>query len=858
MGEVYRARDPRLGREVAIKVVLGAETPGAARLRRFEDEARAVAALSHPNVLTVHDVGAHEGRPFLVLELLEGETLRERLERGPLPASRAGEVASEVCRGLEAAHARGLVHRDLKPENIFLTGDGRVKILDFGVAKLTRGEADSGLPGPAPPDEKDTRTAPGTILGTIGYLSPEQARGRGAEARSDLFALGAVLYEMLSGRPAFSGETPADTLAAVLEHDPPPVTTATSRIPRGLARVVRRCLAKDPEERFRSAHDLALALEAVQDQSPVSFDWPSRRAGTWAGGALALAVGALAWWTVADREHPPPAEPMSVTPFTTDGGEKATPRLSPDAERVAYTWDGAAVGNRDIYVKALGLGAEPLRLTTDPATDLAPVWSPDGRQIAFMRWPRGPAVFYTVPSSGGRERKLIDIVGAVTAFGGEYIISSLSWSPDGEWMALAEKVHEDRPARIVRLSLKTLEKRPLTSPPASSFGDRLPALSPDGSLLAFVRSGTRGWGHLDVWVQPVDGEEARQLTFGQYEWCRGLAWTPDGRSIVFTVTDNGWILRVNLAGGPPRPVVGTGPNAANATIRGSRMVYEQRVREPMQIWRAPGRKGLPGREPEAVVVSSRNDTMLSVSPDGRKIAFVSDRSGSPNVWTCDPDGANPVQLTDLGEAKAPRWSPDGRRLVFHSTDEGASDLYVIDAEGGAPRRLTQEASYDDLASWSRDGRWIYFRSDRSGEEQIWKIAPEGGPAVQVTRDGGAFALESWDGRDLYYVNSERLLWKIPVGGGEATSVVPDRVNWWDWAPSPSGVYYATGTYGKDFAVSFLDGETGEVTEVFRREGPFWHGSLAVSPDEEWILFGEAPARQSELMLVENYGQITPR
>ena len=278
MGEVYRAADPRLGRDVAVKVVRSTGAPDPGRLERFEREARAVAALSHPNVLTVHDVGHDDGHPYVVFELLEGETLRDRLERGPLPMRRAIEVAVEVCRGLEAAHGRDLVHRDLKPENVFLTTEGRVKILDFGLAKLRKGEGIGELAGDervepgregggiaSPPD--DTRTADGVILGTLGYLSPEQARGLTADARSDLFALGAVLYEMLSGRRAFKGKTPADTLSAILQKDPPALGSGSGPLPPAAGQIVRRCLAKEPEERFHSAHDLGLALETLLERS---------------------------------------------------------------------------------------------------------------------------------------------------------------------------------------------------------------------------------------------------------------------------------------------------------------------------------------------------------------------------------------------------------------------------------------------------------------------------------------------------------------------------------------------------------------------------------------------------------------
>jgi hypothetical protein len=259
MGAVYRARDPRLGRDVAIKVISTDGAPSAERLRRFEDEARAVARLTHANVLAVFDVGAHDGRPYVVFELLEGETLRQRLRTGPLPLRPAVETAVQVCRGLQAAHARGILHRDLKPENLFLTSDGLVKILDFGLAKLMRGDGADGA-------AVRTQTVAGVVMGTLGYLSPEQARGNEADARSDIFALGAIVYEALSGKRAFAGATAADTISAILHEDPPAVKTMSGPVPLAVERVVRRCLAKEPEDRFHSAHDLGLALEAVLER----------------------------------------------------------------------------------------------------------------------------------------------------------------------------------------------------------------------------------------------------------------------------------------------------------------------------------------------------------------------------------------------------------------------------------------------------------------------------------------------------------------------------------------------------------------------------------------------------------------
>src|SRR5436309_178915 len=280
MGEVYRARDTRLDRDVAVKVIAADGAADLDRLHRFEQEARAVAALDHPHILSIHDVGTENGTAYVVFELLEGETLRQRLERGAIPTRKAMELAVQMCRGLAVAHARGIIHRDLKPENLFRTLDGRLKILDFGLAKLSE----------SPEREQElqkaragTATEPGILLGTVGYMSPEQARGKPADARSDLFALGAVVYEMLSGRRAFSGETPADTLSAVLHADPPPLAGAGRLVSPAVEGVVRQCLEKRPEDRFQSAHDLALALEALGEEEKAAS--PGRIEAT--GGAQA-------------------------------------------------------------------------------------------------------------------------------------------------------------------------------------------------------------------------------------------------------------------------------------------------------------------------------------------------------------------------------------------------------------------------------------------------------------------------------------------------------------------------------------------------------------------------------------------
>jgi Tol biopolymer transport system component/serine/threonine protein kinase len=864
MGEVYRARDARLDREVALKVLREEVAHDPERLRRFEREARAVAALNHPHILAVHDIGSEQGLAYVVFELLEGQTLRGLLQSGPQPARSVVDYGMQICRGLAAAHERGIVHRDLKPENVFLTEERQVKILDFGLAR--RSES----PGEALASEASTQTAsaPGRVMGTVGYMSPEQARGGSVDARSDLFSLGAILYELLSGRRAFTGRSSADTLAAILNSDAPEIgDLASGPVPPGLESVIRRCLEKQPGDRFHSAHDLRWALEALSENRTT----PTRKTGRLAvpvaaaAGAL-LMIGALGWWAWFDRGPDGSVEPIRITPFTSDGGQKSAPALSPDGERVAYQWSGATDDNWDIYVKGLGVGARPLRLTDHPATDTVPVWSPDGRHIAFARELgefKEQAALYTVPSLGGPERKVADIrypPWAVPMGGTFFAQGSLSWSPNGQWLVFSEKDSEEGAARVVRYSLETGQREALTFPPEVSLGDVCPALSADGTELAFVRSGSSGWGIRDVWFQAVPGGTARRLTHEEYVSCCGLAWTPENREVLFAadkVLDRS-ILRVSREGGPPEPVLGVGAHMDQPTIRGSRLVYVQQESPKFDIWRVPGRRASSvHEEPQRLVTSSQREATAAYSPDGQRIAFESSRGGGIDLWVCDSDGSNAVQLTSFGSpAGSPHWSPDGRFILFDSPKSGSYDLYVIGAEGGIPRQLTDEPSDENIGTWSRDGRFIYFMSDRSGSKQIWKMSVEGGQAIQVTRHGGFRAEVSWDGRYLYYSrHTPSGIWRVPVTGGEETEVVRRSIWWGDWALARSGIYFATHrsqVRREEYSIEFFDFASSEVTEVFREAGPLHHLWLAVSPDESWLLYSANPPWQSELMLVENF------
>ena len=362
-----------------------------------------------------------------------------------------------------------------------------------------------------------------------------------------------------------------------------------------------------------------------------------------------------------------------------------------------------------------------------------------------------------------------------------------------------------------------------------------------------------------MWVQPIEGGEPRRLTLAQYDLVCGLTWSPDGSEILYTTGPTNFSIHgVSLRGGEPRLVLGVG--AALPSLRGNLLVHLQVPASPWAIWRVAGRgASLRSREAERLIASSQEESNPAYSPDGRRIAFESGRSGVNNIWLCDSDGRNPVQLTSFGRrAGTPRWSPDGRMLAFDSPEAGDWNIYVVDADGGAPRRLTPESSQEHHGTWSRDGRWIYFQSNRSGSRQIWKTPSAGGPAVQVTRNGGWSALESWDGRYLYYAKSpfDAGIWRLPVDGGEETEVIRGPLPWGaDWTLVRAGIYYAmVRRQGprSEYTIQFFDFASGRTTQVFRQGGGSNHQYVAASPDERWILYTERPEWQSELMLVESF------
>jgi Tol biopolymer transport system component len=873
MGEVYLANDLTLGRQVALKLLPQEHTQDPERLRRFKQEARSASALNHPNILTIHEVGEADGRHFIATEFIDGETLRASLIRtGSMGTAEALHVATQTASALAAAHEAGIVHRDIKPENIMLRRDGYVKVLDFGLAKLTQTIAPPGVVSSGPDASDAARTQSGMVLGTTQYMSPEQAAAGSVDARSDIFSFGAVLYEMVTGVRAFQGSSPMETVAAILTREPAPLS---AKIPTEFAKVILRCLRKDPARRYQTMADLKVALEDLEEESGAVA--PGRRA--WLRHPLMLlallpallAGGFLGWraWRGAKA-----SEPLNAAPLTALPGIVRYPSFSPDGDRVAFTWSGAERDNPDIYVQQIG-AASPVRLTSDPGNDFSPVWSPDGRWIAFLRSrsEASTSEVRLIPSLGGPERKLTEILlRAGTAVTPPHV----AWCPDNTCLLVTDSPGPEKPDALFVISLETGEKRQLTKPAAPASGDTHPSVSPDGHWLVFRRMATLFAGELYRLRlgSGMTGEgEPTRLTPAVLD-AQHPAWMPDSKEVLFSARGTLW--RIPVAGGTPTRIPYVGeyglmPAVSHPTRPGSApsLVYIRSF-EDANIWRIDtSAPGAPASKPPTVsIASTRLESMPQFSPDGRRVAFTSDRSGTWEIWVSDPDGANSVQMTSMGAVAAgyPHWSPDGKQIAFHSNVDGQWEVYVLPASGGKPRNVTNHPAVDDFPSFSRDGRWIYFSSSRSGDpgQTIWKVPVSGGGAVQLTKTAGLAPQESADGAYVYFVETldkPSLLRRLPVAGGPLTTVL-DGVYLANFAVLGGGIYYIDRPAGEhgihhvdlpkgETRLRYFDFTTRRSTTVAQNLGAV-DLALTVAPDGRTILFPRLDSSVNDLMLVKGF------
>ena len=863
MGEVYRARDTRLGREVAIKVLPAERMADEGRRRRFVQEARAASALNHPNIVTIHEIESAEGVDFIVMELVPGQTLDGLIPKHGMSLGEALRVAIPIADGLAAAHARGIVHRDLKPTNVIVTREGVVKVLDFGLAKLVADEPDETGETLTTASGSGVLTRPGAVTGTAGYMSPEQATGGKADARSDVFSFGAVLYEMVTGRRAFEGKTVSETLTAVVRDQPKAPKELVPCIPDLLERLILRCLRKEAERRIQHMTDVKVELQELKEESdsaavPSAAAFARRRRAPWrlAGVAALVIASTVAAWRWHSRATPLP--PARVVPLTALLGWEGTPTFSPDGEHVAFYWNGET-DNYDIYVKLLGT-SEVQRLTTDPAVDVGPAWSPDGRRIAFVRassWGSTGAI-HLMSALGGPDRKLSNLPVRTEV--------TMSWSPDGRWIAAArggspaETIPDAHSIYLVPVEGGTPRALTRAQPDGQ---DRAPALSPDGRRLAYAACAAPLSLQCDVYVVELGPDlvstgSPRRLTRQGNLMIYGIAWAPDGRSLVYDALLGPSALhlwRVAIDGSrPPERLEGAGNGARWPALSGNRLAFTRLVVDQDIV------RLTPGRSREVFPASSSSfDGSSELSPDGRRVAFESLRSGERmEIWLAGADGQDPVQLTH-GPGRwqgSPAWSPDGRRIAFDSQSEDRRwDIWTIDVAGGGPERLTQHPGNENVPTWSRDGHWVYYSAQREGKVGIWRIPAAGGVEERIAGLDGTMgrALESLDGKTVFFApggSGASPLFALPLAGGPARKLL-DCVWPLGFAVVDGGVYYAAcGPISGDVPARRLDLASGQDSVVATLEK--FRGRMTVSSEGKTILYASETRSGSDLMLVEGF------
>jgi Tol biopolymer transport system component len=715
MGEVYRARDNRLGRDVAIKVLPAAFSQDEDRLRRFEQEARSAAALNHPNILAVYDIGTYNDSPYLVTELLEGETLRERMQARPVRSRKAIDYALQTVRGLIAAHDKGIIHRDLKPENLFLTSDGRIKILDFGLAKLTRPE---GVTVAADTPTLNLQTGAGVILGTVAYMSPEQVRGKPADARSDLFSLGAILYEMLAGKRAFSGDSPADTMSAILKEEPASLTDVQPNIPPALVRVVDHCLEKDPADRFQSARDVAFALDAFSGSStttatPVGLTKAGRRQrglrALAALGAAALLAGIL--FFVGRQTAAPPPLP-TFRQLTFQRGTIYGARFTADGENIVYAaaWDGKPS-------ELFSMRPESTEFRSLGVMDADLLGISSGGELALRVAPK----FFTAYQSSGMLARMMLSGGAPRPI--ENDIQWADWSPDGKGLAIVRDVEGRQ--RLEYPAGKVIYE--------TAGWISQPRFSPDGSLIAFIDHFSRLGDPGSISVTDLNGHK-RDLDRG-FVSAYGLAWPPSGKEVWFTGTRTGSarvLYGVSLDG--KERVLSRVPG----TLTLNDVSKTGRVLLSRDAWRLGITALPPGQTKEQDLTYLDFSAIRTLSADGRTLLF--DESGEAGgaggvSYLRKMDGSQPLRLAD---ATSLALSPDGKWvLALALSGQGQANQFMLIPVGtGEMRTLPVLPLNVHWGNWLPNKREFVFSASESGHAaRIYREAMDGGTPRAITGEG---------------------------------------------------------------------------------------------------------------------------
>jgi Tol biopolymer transport system component/serine/threonine protein kinase len=813
MGTVYQAEDTKLGRRVALKFLPADLSRDRHALDRFQREARAASALNHPHICTIYDIDEAEGQPFIAMELLEGQTLKERLQGRPLPTPEIVDLGLQLADALEAAHAKGIVHRDVKPANIFITTRGTAKLLDFGLAKLAA-EPRQGA-SEAPTATAEWMTGAGVALGTGGYLSPEQVRGAALAGRTDLFSLGVVLYEMATGRRPFAGKTSALIFDAILHETPVPSTRLNPAVPEALQQIIDKALEKDRTLRYQSAADIWVDLQRIQRSSGSAqtvnqtgrsrsrTQW-TRSVRPWALFAFSLAVVAAAvagyhFWP--DREDRPAV--VALHQVTSGSHLETDPAVSPDGTTIAYVSNES--GQEHIWLVD-AKGGPPQQWTSGPATDTHPAWYPDGRALTFESDRDGRRAIWKAPRLNGDAAQLLVPDALRPAI-----------SPDGRAIAFLRSA-PDFYSRVAVAPIGEPDRaRFLTGAADGQWNHESPAWSPDGSTICYRASD-------GLWLVPVARGRPRRLTTSHLDV--EPTWSPDGRHVYYSSASDGpyTLWRIDVAGGSPfRVTTGVGSERAPSVSRDGRTLAFSTETGNRHLFLIE----LATLKETELAASSREETYPVFSPDGRTVYFASNRWGAEEIWRRTISGGGmptgpPIRLTDqAGKVANLACSPDGKWLVYYKVEGGRRDIWSVPTGGGSPAALTDRRFRSVHPAWSPDGAWLAFVTEEAGPGQIsiqrFADGRAAGERRQLTFEPGDKAFPSWspDGRRIAYsvdiARGRTGIGIVSVDGKERPRIIQTSAEVWRtrWIGTPPVLFVAGFWNGPQVELRVLDPESGK-------------------------------------------------
>ncbi len=750
MGEVYRALDSRLAREVAVKILPSEFADDSSRRARFAQEAQAAAALNHPNILNLYDVGTEGDTSFIVTELVDGETLSTLIARGPVATRKLLDISVQIADGMAAAHAASITHRDLKPSNIMISADGRVKILDFGLARQTKATAVGG----------ETlslgMTQPGMIVGTVNYMSPEQTSGKAVDYRSDQFSFGLIVYEMASGKKAFDKPESVQTMSAILTEEPPPIDRP---IPGPLRWIVDRCLAKDAADRYESSRDLYRELrslsEHISETSSTQTAGIEMRRRKWLIPTTTFLLGLMAMLTVMIFSAPPTMPDQSAyrfTPFALDpGGQSVGGVWSPDGRAIAYSGYGKE-GQRQIFVRRLD-SAIAVQLTHLPGdANASPSWwSPDSQRIYFVYYGKGNPI-WSIAAVGGEAEPVASLSSLLPLSTTE----GFAVSPDGKTLA-ALQIRDDFVSIWIQASpdapLKKYSPDPFAS--VTSFGRPALSFAPDGKSILLFHASERGE---EAWLLPYppDPKHPPRIVFRDlpiYSGTPSFSWMPDGRRIVLSnrSTPDGstqlWLADV-ATGKRYALTSGTNTRGLPAVSPNGRQIVFTDFTSNFDIVSAP----LDGSLPHELIATERSEYMPAWASRKPDLVYVTDRNGPPEIWMRAGDSDRPLVTAQSFPAGTtmffvgPALSPDADRVIYLRVENGTknSRLWISSVSGGSPAALTNDSNLTEFpGSWSPDGNWFVYLAEKNGKPILMKVKTTGQAAPTLLKEVRAYAIPSW-------------------------------------------------------------------------------------------------------------------